>query len=162
VKKFVIVQNRLTKRRHQMLKVKDVMTKNVVSVKKDLPIYEAMEIMRKKDITGMPVIEEDMTLVGVITEKDVLRLFYANEEEKNETVGFFMTRPAVSYRENENLQSVCDFMMINYFRRVPVVSKQGKLVGIISRPDIIDYILEQRRQNTEESPNKSLLISPAT
>jgi len=145
-----------------MLKVKDVMTRNVISVKKDMPIYEAMEIMRKKDITGMPVIEEDMTLVGVITEKDVLRLFYANEEEKNETVGFFMTRPAVSYRENENLRSVCDFMMINYFRRVPVVSKQGKLVGIISRPDIIDYILEQRQQNAEERTNTSLLISPAT
>jgi len=145
-----------------MLKVKDVMTKDVVSVKKDTPIYEAMELLRTKDITGMPVIEDDMTLVGVITEKDVLRLFYADEEEKNQTVGFFMTRPAVSYRENENLQSVCDFMMINYFRRVPVVSKQGKLVGIISRPDIIDYILEQRRQSAEESPNKSLLISPAT
>ena len=145
-----------------MLKVKDVMTKDVISVKKDMPIYEAMEIMRKKDITGMPVIEDDMTLVGVITEKDVLRLFYANEEEKNETVGFFMTRPAVSYRENENLRSVCDFMMINYFRRVPVVSKQGKLVGIISRPDIIDYILDQRRQKAEERTNTSLLISPAT
>ncbi len=145
-----------------MLKVKDVMTKDVISVKKDTPIYEAMEIMRKKDITGMPVIEDDMTLVGVITEKDVLRLFYADGDEKNQTVGFFMTRPAVSYRENENLRSVCDFMMINYFRRVPVVSKKGKLVGIISRPDIIDYILEQRRQIAEESPNKSLLISPVT
>ncbi len=145
-----------------MLKVKDVMTKDVISVKKETPIYEAMEIMRKKDITGMPVIEDDMTLVGVITEKDVLRLFYADGDEKNQTVGFFMTRPAVSYRENENLRSVCDFMMINYFRRVPVVSKQGKLVGIISRPDIINYILEQKRQNAEERPNNSLLISPVT
>jgi len=144
-----------------MLKIKDVMTKSVISVKRETPIYEAMEIMRKKDITGMPVVEDDMTLVGVITEKDVLRLFYAEEDEKNETVGFFMTRPAVSYRENENLRSVCDFMMINYFRRVPVVSKQGKLVGIISRPDIIDYILEQRQQNAVVSPNNNLLISPA-
>jgi len=145
-----------------MLKIKDVMTKDVVSVKKETPIYEAMEIMRKKDITGMPVIEDDMTLVGVITEKDVLRLFYADEDEKNQTVGFFMTRPAVSYRENENLRSVCDFMMINYFRRVPVVSKQGKLVGIISRPVIINYILEQRRQSAEVRTNTSLLISPVT
>jgi CBS domain-containing protein len=145
-----------------MLKIKDVMTKDVISVKKETPIYEAMEIMRKKDITGMPVIEDDMTLVGVITEKDVLRLFYADGDEKNQTVGFFMTRPAVSYRENENLRSVCDFMMINYFRRVPVVSKQGKLVGIISRPDIIDYILEQRQQNAEERSETSLLISPVT
>ncbi len=145
-----------------MLKVKDVMTKDVISVKKETPIYEAMELMRKNDITGMPVIKDDMILVGVITEKDVLRLFYADEDEKNKTVDFFMTRPAVSYRESENLRSVCDFMMINYFRRVPVVSKKGKLVGIISRPDIIDYILEQRRQNAEVRPNTSLLISPAT
>ncbi len=145
-----------------MLKAKDIMTQNVISVKKDTPIYEAMEIMRKNDITGMPVVEDDMTLVGVITEKDVLKLFFAEEDEKNQTVGFFMTRPAVSYRENENLRSVCDFMMINYFRRVPVVSKQGKLVGIISRPDIIDYILEQRRQNAEVRTNNSLLISPVT
>jgi len=145
-----------------MLNVKDVMTKDVVSVKKETPIYEAMELMRKNDITGMPVIEDDMTLVGVITEKDVLRLFYADEDEKNQTVGFFMTRPAVSYKENENLRSVCDFMMINYFRRVPVISKKGKLVGIISRPDIIDYILEQKRQSAEERSETSLLISPVT
>ncbi len=145
-----------------MLKVKDVMTKDVISVKKETPIYEAMEIMRKKDITGMPVIEDDMTLMGVITEKDVLRLFYADGDEKNQTVAFFMTRPAVSYRENENLRSVCDFMMINYFRRVPVVSKKGKVVGIISRPDIIDYILKQRRQSAEVRSDTSLLISPVT
>ena len=133
-----------------MLKVKDLMTKDVISVKKETPIYEAMELLRKNDITGMPVIEDDMTLVGVITEKDVLRLFYADEDERNKTVDFFMTRPAVSYWENEGLQGVCDFMMINYFRRVPVVSKKGKVVGIISRPDIINYIIEQRRQNTQE------------
>ena len=145
-----------------MLKIKDVMTKDVVSVKKETPIYEAMEIMRKKDITGMPVIKDDMTLVGVITEKDVLRLFYAEEDKKNKTVGFFMTRPAVSYRENESLRCVCDFMMINYFRRVPVISKQGELVEIISRPDIIDYILKQKQQTAEVCSETSLLISPVT
>ena len=144
-----------------MLKAKDIMTKDVVSVKKDTSIYEAVELLRKNEITGMPVIEDDMTLVGVITEKDVLRLFYADEDEKNKTVGFFMTRPAVSYKENESLQSVCDFMMINYFRRVPVISKKGKVVGILSRPDVIDYILEQRRQSAEVGSETSLM-SPAT
>ena len=144
-----------------MLKVEDVMIRDVISVKQDTPIYEAMVLMRKHDITGMPVIDDDMTLVGIITEKDVLRLFCGDEEDNNKTVGFFMTRPAVSYREDESLQSVCDFMMVNYFRRVPVVSKKGKLVGIISRPDIIDYIIEQRQQNTQ-SHSKSSFISTAT
>lgn len=144
-----------------MLKVEDIMTQDVISVTKDTPIYEAMEVMRKNDITGMPVIGDDMTLVGVITEKDVLRLFYADEDEKNKTVGFYMTRPAVSYRGNESLGNVCDFMMVNYFRRVPVVSKKGKLIGIISRPDIIDYIIKQRKQNIHVH-SKTKMISSAT
>lgn len=130
-----------------MLKISDFMTTDVFSVTKETPIFEAMEVMRKHNITGLPVVEDDMTLIGVLTEKDVLRLFYDVDDDKNKTVEFFMTRPAVSYRENESLASVCDFMMVNYFRRVPVVSKAGKLVGIISRPDIIDYILEQKKQN---------------
>jgi len=142
-----------------MLKVEDVMTRDVISVKQDTPIYEAMALMRKHDITGMPVIDDDMTLVGVITEKDVLRLFCGDEDDENKTVGFFMTRPAVSYRENESLQSVCDFMMVNYFRRVPVVSKKGNLVGIISRPDIIDYIIEQRQQNAQTHSKTSVTSS---
>ena len=142
-----------------MLKVKDVMTKDVISVTEDTPIYEAMEILRKKDITGMPVVGDDMTLVGIITEKDVLRLFYADEDEKNKTVSFFMTQPAVSYRGNENLNKVCDFMMVNYFRRVPVLSKKGKLIGIISRPDIIDHIIKQRKQDIQENSKTKMASS---
>jgi CBS domain-containing protein len=144
-----------------MLKVEDVMTRNVITVKQETPIYEAMAVMRKNDITGMPVIDDDMNLVGVITEKDVLRLFCSDEEDNNTTVNSFMTRPAVSYRGDESLQSVCDFMIVNYFRRVPVVSKKGKLVGIISRPDIIDYIIEQRQQNDQAHSDTSI-ISTAT
>jgi CBS domain-containing protein len=128
-----------------MLKAKDIMTKEVVSVRKDTPIYEAMELLLQHQITGMPVVDNDMSLVGVITEKDCLRLFYADEEEKDKTVGHFMTQPAVHYNENDNLQSVCDFMIINYFRRVPVTSKNGQVVGILSRPDVISHIVELRR-----------------
>jgi len=129
-----------------MLKARDIMTKDVISVKRQTPIYEAVELLVKNKITGIPVVEDDMTLVGILTEKDVLRLFYADEQEKNKTVSDFMTRPAVHYKENDSLQSICDFMMINYFRRVPVTSKKGKVVGIISRPDVIEYILQVRRK----------------
>jgi len=128
-----------------MLKAKDIMTKDVISVKKETPIYEAMELLIKNEITGMPVVGDDMTLVGVITEKDCIRLFYADEDEKSKTVRHFMTQPAVHYNENDSLQSICDFMMINYFRRVPVTSKKGKVVGVLSRPDIIAHILQLRR-----------------
>jgi CBS domain-containing protein len=128
-----------------MLKVKDIMTKDVISVKRETPIYQAVEVLLKNEITGMPVVEDDMTLSGVITEKDCLRLFYADEDEKNKTVEYFMTRPAVYYKEDDSLQTICDFMMINYFRRVPVISKEGKVVGIVSRPDVLNHILKLRR-----------------
>jgi CBS domain-containing protein len=134
-----------------MIKVKDIMTKNVLSVKRETPIYEAVETLLKNEITGMPVIEADMTLSGVITEKDCLKLFYANEDEKNKTVEYFMTRPAVYYKENDSLQTICDFMMINYFRRVPVISKEGIVVGIISRPDVLKYILQQKRDENSRT-----------
>ena len=131
-----------------MLKAKEIMTTDVVSVTKETPIYEAMELLIKNEITGMPVVDDEMTLVGVISEKDCLRLFYADEEEKNKTVQYFMTQPAVHYNENDSLKTICDFMMINYFRRVPVTSKNGKLVGILSRPDVVAHILQQRREET--------------
>jgi CBS domain-containing protein len=131
-----------------MVKAKDIMTTDVIWVKKQTPIYEAGGLLIKNQITGMPVVEDDMTLTGVITEKDLLRLYYADEDEKNETVASFMTRPAVSYRENESLQSICDFMMLNYFRRVPVISIKGKVVGIVSRPDVLNYILQLRHTET--------------
>jgi len=134
----------LRKKETTMLKAKDIMVKEVISVKKDDPIFEAVELLAKNEITGIPVVEEDMTLVGILTEKDVLKLFYASENVENKKVNDFMTQPAVHFNENESLPDVCDCLMNNPFRRVPVTSK-GKVVGIVSRPDILEYILQIRR-----------------
>ena len=129
-----------------MLKAKDIMTKEVISVKKDAPIFEAVELLAKNNITGIPVVEDDMTLLGIITEKDVLRLFYVSKDAENKTVSDFMTQPAVHFDENESLLDVCDCLIHNFFRRVPVTSK-GQVVGIISRQDFIKYILQLRYES---------------
>jgi CBS domain-containing protein len=125
-----------------MLKAKDIMTKQVITVTKDTPILEALELMVANSITGIPVVEYDMTLVGILTERDVLRLFHTHEDQKNETVNSFMTRPAVHFDENESLPEVCDCLMNYSLRRVPVTS-ESKVVGIISRADFIEYILRK-------------------
>jgi CBS domain-containing protein len=130
-----------------MLKAKDIMTTQVITVTKDTPIFEALELMVQNNITGIPVVEYDMALVGILTEKDVLRLFYTNEDQKNETVSSFMTQPAVHFDEDESLRDVCDCLMNYFLRRIPVTSN-GKVVGIISRADIIEYILRQLQGNT--------------
>ena len=59
-----------------MLTAKEVMNSDVITVKKDTSILRAMELMLEKKISGMPVVEDDLTLVGVITEMDVVNLAY--------------------------------------------------------------------------------------
>lgn len=128
-----------------MLQARDIMTKEVICVHKDTKVIEAIRIMASKNITGLPVVEEDMTLVGILTEEDVLRLFHTFGEEKDRNVDDFMTRPAVHFTVYERLLDVCYCLRDNSIRRVPVTSN-GKVVGIISRSDIIKHILRRSHQ----------------
>lgn len=128
-----------------MLTAKDIMTKHIISVKATTPIYNVLELIAKHDISGLPVVEDDLTLIGIISEKDVLNLFYDSEEDGGKTVNDFMTQPPLYFDANESLLDVCDFLKKNVFRRVPITSK-GKLVGIISIRDIIQYILQLRSE----------------
>jgi CBS domain-containing protein len=120
---------------------KDIMTKDVVTVKTDTPIHEAMELVAKHDISGLPVVDAGMTLVGILSEKDMINLVRAPEDYEGKTVNDFMTQPALFFEEDESLLDVCDFLKKNVFRRVPIISK-GKLVGVISIRDVIEYILQ--------------------
>lgn len=124
-----------------MFKTKDIMTKDVICVRKDTPIDEAIQIMVNNSITGVPVVEEDMALVGILSEQNVLRLFHTYKQERDRTVGEFMTQPAVYFEENESLLDICFRLRDSSIRRVPVTS-DGKVTGIISRADILRCILQ--------------------
>jgi CBS domain-containing protein len=123
-----------------MLRARDVMKYNVISVNKDTPILEAMKLLVDNNISGLPVIEDDMTLVGMLSEKDVVDLFYESDKAQSKTVDDYMTCPAVHFEENHALMNVCNFLVKNIFRRVPITT-EGKLVGIISISDILRFIL---------------------
>ncbi|GAI78040.1 unnamed protein product [marine sediment metagenome] len=124
-----------------MLEAKDLMTKNVICIKKDIPVIDAIKLMAKNNITGIPVVEDDGVLVGILSEQNVLRLFHTFEDEKGRTVNDFMTQPAIHFEEDEPLLDVCYCLRDNSIRRVPVTSK-GKVVGVISRSDILKCILK--------------------
>jgi CBS domain-containing protein len=142
------VKSQLTKEL-PMLKAKDIMSKNVVSVKKDTPIFEAVQILVEQNISGLPVVEENMTLAGILSEKDVVDLFYESENAENKTVNDYMTDPAFHFEENSDLKKICNFLLKNIFRRVPITS-DGKLIGIISIKDVL-YSVLQRRRNKEDN-----------
>jgi CBS domain-containing protein len=124
-----------------MLEAKDIMTRNVVCIKKNIPVVDAIRLMSKNNITGIPVVEDDMTLIGIISEQDVLRLFHTYDDEKDRTVNDFMTQPAIHFEEKERLLDICYCLRDNSIRRVPVTSN-GKVVGVISRSDILKCILQ--------------------
>lgn len=123
-----------------MLKARDIMTSQVICIHKDTPVFEAVDLMVTNSITGIPVIENDSKLVGILSEQDVLRLFETYEDEKNKTVSDFMTQPAIHFEEDENVEDICSCMMQNSIRRVPITSN-GRVVGVISRSDILKQIL---------------------
>ncbi|MHC4133033.1 MAG: CBS domain-containing protein [Planctomycetota bacterium] len=122
------------------MKVSEIMTKNVVCVKKDTPLPEALEYLERHNISGLPVVEDDMTLVGILSEKDILRFFYDDTDLKDKTVAEYMTQPAISFEEEDDLLHLCTCLENHFIRRLPV-TKQGKLTGVVSRRDIIKYIL---------------------
>jgi CBS domain-containing protein len=128
-----------------MFKTKDIMTKGVICVRIDTPIFEAIEIMVSNGVSGVPVVEEDMTLIGILSEQDVLRLLHTYKQERDRIVGEFMTHPAVCFEEDDSLLDICYRLRDSSIRRVPVTSN-GKVKGIISRTDILKCILKQLQQ----------------
>jgi CBS domain-containing protein len=132
-----------------MQQAKDIMNRKVICIKKETPVIDAIRVMSEHNITGIPVAEDDMTLVGIISEQDVLRLFHTYKDEQDRTVNDFMTQPAIHFEEDESLLDVCYCLRDNTIRRVPVTSN-GKVTGIISRSDILKYILRLcDKYNTE-------------
>ncbi len=129
-----------------MLKAKDIMSENVVSITKDTPMIEAARLMARNDISGIPVVDDQMVLKGVITERDVLTLFDALQYDEGRTVNSAMTQPVISFDINDPLMGICDCLKNHEFRRIPV-TKNGKIVGIISRRDLMNHIVKQREKN---------------
>ncbi|HSW00693.1 MAG TPA: CBS domain-containing protein [Sedimentisphaerales bacterium] len=111
------------------------MKPGLLTVFPDAPISEAMDLIVRRRITGLPVVDEQMILLGIITEKDLLnyclRLF-----PPDATVSVFMTTNVVAFDRDADLDLICECLIEKDFHRVPILD-QGRLVGIISRSDIL-------------------------
>ena len=128
-----------------MFEAKTIMKTDLITVKRQSQIYEAIRTLVENNITGLPVVNADMTLAGIITEKDVLKLLYDNQDKPGK-VEDFMTEKVISFDRQDSLIDVAESFMNNHFRRVPILA-DGKLTGIISRKDIIAYISKLRHKD---------------
>ena len=127
-----------------MFSVKSVMTTDVVSVQRNTPVYEALEKLSLHRVSGLPVVDEDMNVVGILSEKDVLKILIDQNANLKESVENYMSTEVISFKEDDSATDVCKFFIKSHIRRVPIV-RDNKLVGIISRRDIVNLILDAKR-----------------
>jgi CBS domain-containing protein len=133
--------------------VRDVMTTSVVAVRQDASFKEMAAMLRSRRISAFPVIDDAGRVVGVVSEGDLLvkeavnadgtsllaALRHVREDDKvaGITAGDLMTAPAVTVGPDAPVEQAARLMYDRRVKRLPVVNTAGRLVGIISRVDVL-------------------------
>lgn len=144
------------------MKVKEVMTKEVKSLSPDMSAKAALDMLIEMKISGLPVIDENDKLVGMFTEKGILksilpsyvhnvgRFEYLENPKGVKTkianlekvkVRDIMTRDVTTISEEATLSEAARIILTQKIRRMPVLSSEGKVIGIVAREDILKGLL---------------------
>lgn len=123
-----------------MLTAGAIMTPNLVTVRPDASVEEAIELMLREQVSGLPVLDEGGRLVGVITEFALLAIAY-DRRVKNHTVSQHMTRDLITVEVDDPVNRVADLCIVHRVRRVPVI-QNGRMVGVIARRDVLRALVE--------------------
>lgn len=124
------------------------MNTKVICVRPEMPIYEAIRLLTRSNLSSLPVADENLKLLGVISEKDVLHLLYDTKDHPRLKVKDFMNANITSFDAEVSLIELCDCLLLNPFRKIPI-TQQGMLAGVISRTDIIETILKLKHQQNK-------------
>jgi len=144
------------------------MSTEVVAVSENTPIKDAARLMFRHRVSGLPVCDDESCLVGIITEADFLRLEVAKEVADDvqpvETVGQVMSRGVVTIGPHEPIAEAAKIMVVQNVKRLPVVDEGSKMLGILSRLDVVaaftrpDEVIEDEIR--EDVLRRVLFIDP--
>ena len=120
------------------MKAKDIMTKEVKTLKATTKVFEAIDLLLNHRISGAPVVDDQNVLLGIISEKDLLVSFdfLGRKNAEEVQVGEFMTKDVVTYSEETPLDEISQVLVRKNIKRVPIVTN-GKVVGVVSRRDVL-------------------------
>jgi len=166
------------------MKVRDLMTTEPVTTTPDAPLKEAARMMVEHGVSGLPVLDADGALVGMVTEGDFLRQ-EANRDQPYrlsllealfgdgsgappavETVGEVMSEPVITIGAEATISEAARVMAHRRIKRLPVVDDGGALIGIISRADVVnaftkpDEVIEDEVR--EDIIRRLLFLDPDT
>ncbi len=139
------------------MQVKDIMTRDVLTVTAETTLNEVSEMLKGKRVSGFPVVNKENEVVGIITITDLmkvldriykwkdlekrdsdLKISGRFEQEKNSSkVGDFMTTGVMTLTEDTDLDFVRKKMFSNKIHTLPVV-KDGKLIGVVGKHDLVN------------------------
>ena len=111
------------------MKVREAMTTKVITARENLTKQQAARLLSQHHISGLPVVNEENVLVGVVSELDII-------SKEGQRVGEIMTRSVISVAAETDLDDVSHIFAHEHIRRLPVL-EEGKLLGIISRADLV-------------------------
>ncbi len=125
----------------QLPTVRMFMDQWVHTLTPDTDIHSAVALLLSRHVTGAPVVDEEHRVVGILTEKDCLRLVAKghNSDELSGLVADYMTTKVTTVPPDMDIYFAAGVFLQNYFRRLPVV-EGGKLIGAITRFDILRAI----------------------
>jgi CBS-domain-containing membrane protein len=143
--------------RFSSVKAGDAMVREVVTVTRKTPLVQVAEAMARHGVSGVPVVEEGERVVGVISEKDFLTRMGEQDAKtfmgvvaeclegkgcvavpiRGQNAEDIMTSPAVTVNEETSIMEIADILTEKNINRVPVINQQGRLVGIITRADVV-------------------------
>lgn len=147
------------------MRVKDVMITKVKSLSAGLSVGEALDILLENKISGLPVIDKENKLVGMFTEKSIIRNILPGYLEKvgsfiyqddpkairkklkellqSHKVSDIMRKEVITVSPDTSLSEVAHTMLVEKIRRILVVDKEGKVAGIIVREDVLRAFLKE-------------------
>lgn len=123
-----------------MLTARDIMTENVVTVRPTSSIREATELILREQVSGLPVVDGEERLAGIISEFALLATAY-DRKVMSDSIANHMTSEVVSVDVDDPIRKVADLFIVHRVRRMPVMER-GRLVGVISRRDVLQAVYE--------------------
>ena len=152
--------------------VKDVMTTRVIWVKKDATFREMAVALREYRVSAFPVVDDDRKVIGVVSEADMLNkevlddepgvisgLLHRRDQAKARgvTAGDLMTTAVVAVRREDTVEHAAKLMYDRRVKRLPVTDDAGRLVGIISRSDVLS-VFDRTDESIRKEVTEDLLL----
>ena len=123
------------------MKASDIMGRPVVAAAKTTTARDVAIQMLMGGFSGMPITERDGTILGIVSEFDIIHAIREGKSVETTMAGDIMTTDVASVDVNDSVEKVLEILDTRRVLRVPV-TEQGKLIGVISRPDILRAFIE--------------------